>query len=670
MNTRTPILTLSLALAAGSLVLAVGCEDEEAAAQSRRHDELVATGLKYSKAIQKDDAAEALAGVVADIRSIGSDSVASHLLEAAVRRDIAGLDMARAAALEARNRAARNDLQSMGDSAARTILLVASHEQFEKNIDRSPIEQFRDQARSGLAKISNTLSALESPINELRVQNQRDQQQVDRLRGQANELRERAFELGDLEGYSPTREAVGIDRRADALEARIRAREIGLLDLESQRALASLRKDQFEAHLETAQAAEADLAEAAANHNQAASGLRAQTDDLRSQFTRITGGIEATQAELDQLYTEIDRNLDDAATGAEAAARASARSAAINALKARILQMEGQAHTMKARGLANQSIIINLLLNAGGAMGVPGDARSRLDAVQQDLEQSRNAASEAYTRAAQAVGGGSGDAAALKSMLESAAKGEVFQVRTPSQPMTRGGGANVFRGSGAASAEDVVNRLTQSGSWEELFTSTLDLLYVECETPAQAAALVAINNVAFSLANLSRAMQEQFGQGLVELMVDQMGSLPDEATGGMPMPLPSDLPSVQEIVSGLQLTTAGGAPALVVPDPSGVGQAEQVPLALRDGRWYIYLPRDAVSEGLQAGAAFAPGGFDLDDDTIQQVPIFAAMANQLISQLTQRVQSGEFATAEDFINTVMAEFQQMAGGFGGGFGDN
>ena len=102
MNTRTPILTLSRALAAGAFLLVVGCEDEEAAAQSRRHDQFLQTGMAYSSAIQKDDAAGALAGVVADIRSIGSDSAASHLLEAAVRRAIAGLDMARAAALEAR----------------------------------------------------------------------------------------------------------------------------------------------------------------------------------------------------------------------------------------------------------------------------------------------------------------------------------------------------------------------------------------------------------------------------------------------------------------------------------------------------------------------------------------------------------------------------------------
>lgn len=415
MSMRRTIQLFTLTASAGFLFLASGCEDAETQAAVDRGDKITAASRSYSATLADQDREQALNALVSDLAAGQSAPDAGTIVEAIAARDIAAGYLNEAALLEAENRGDRAAMAGMARGALRLGALADRYSSFDQSADASAIEAAAAEAQQSLEAIQGAVGDLERPVADLESQNLQDRQEVERLRAQARQHYDKAFELGDLNGFPDFQRAVDFDKQADAIEDRIVQREIELLDLTSQLAFAQAQATELQNLIESAGLARSALDDAAGQRQQSATSMQGRSTDIGRSFSEAMQRVQQRMDSLAGIY--------DSALGKLDTAVAKSAGAGGGIVKVRALQLKGQLYGAKARGLADQVALLTTLSEAE-SVGDASQFRSALNSAAQELQDAQAAASDAYREASQslgAVGGNPQQTARLRQQLDLAA---------------------------------------------------------------------------------------------------------------------------------------------------------------------------------------------------------------------------------------------------------
>ena len=635
----------TLTAAAGFLLLSGGCEDEEAKALADQKSAIEAASFEYTEAVaSEDNKATALSSVADKISTAGKSSVVSApaaLMEASVLRDIADLQLDEAATLEGHNRTDRSHLQSLIDVAMRANAISTAHDQFNSTVDRSAIESQSMTAESELRQVAQEISALQGPIQAIEQQNAADQAEVNRLREESARLREQAFDLGELEGFGPIQQAVDTDRKADQIDARMAERSVELLDLQSQLAFAQSKKAQIELRAQAARDASDALDASGNQHAESSSTLQSWSNEVQVKYDEVASQIAQRESQLDTLYADIEGKLSSAANATSSATKGSSVNAA-RLLKARIQQMEGHVHNLRARASESKMMLAAALLASDGAIQTSGNAQANLDQAQENYRLASESARTAYQAASETldnVSGSNTERTILKAQFDAAATGETAdlsqfeQTTSGSGGMSGGGGALDVGIAGVSSPEalvDLINSTRNNASIEQMqqLANAVDPRNLSA---MQQQGFAAMRSMAAGMSDLDSALREKFKQGLKDLPVLGAQMVPESETG---------------LFDGDALLGDVG-------ESDGEITIGETSLAIeqQDGRWVLVPPANAAfsqTAGLEEAAAMQP--------------LMTAMVGMLRDHAS-RVRSGEFESMQAVSDSLQQAMQAiMMGG--------
>jgi predicted nucleic acid-binding Zn-ribbon protein len=409
--------------------MATGCEDAETQAAVERSRQITAASQQYPGAYfeaDREQALQALAG------GLGDEADAGAIIQAAAARDIAAARLNEAAVLEAENRGDRAAMAGIARGAMRLTSLSNAFTSFDQSANAAAIDAAGAEAAETLGAMQTAIADLERPVADLEAQNQQDRQQIERLRTQARQLYDKAFELGDLNGFPSFQQAIDLDKQADAIEDRVVQREIELLDLQSQLGFAQAHATELQNQIDSAAQARAALDDSATQLEGAAAAMTTQNSAFGRTFQEALGRVQQRMDQLAGIYDGAASKID------EAARLAQGQGAGIIRVRAQLLK--GELNQMRARGLADHVALLTTLASAG-SVGDAGQFRSALDSASQELEAANQAAAAAYQEASQAlnsVGGSSAQTARLRQQLDAATGGASAPPAppAPTQPET------------------------------------------------------------------------------------------------------------------------------------------------------------------------------------------------------------------------------------------
>jgi len=630
MSTRTLLVNLTLAAGLGAAVFLAGCEDESAEQALEQKREIQQIGRDYALTVGGEGEAESIATRSAGAAT-GTDgsSQAAALLEASARRDLASAWLKDAGELEAENRARRSVVRGLASGSTTVGAAAHSLQQFDPGATRQQIQQELARARTRLEEARTRVRELEGPVQTLVSENESDRQQVADLRAQSRELREQAFEQGDVEGFDEIKQAVALDQQADEIEALIARREIELMGLRSRLDYHRTRVAQFEDLIERANEALAALESSGATYAERAGELTGDLGGMRQRVNAELAEIESTMAQLDDLYNQINTALETAASKAQMAARGPGAESA-KLLQTRVLQLAGASHRMRAAAHDDHAALLALLAGIEALEGA-GDFSSQAQQARQMQASEMQAAQEAFTSAAQVLSGMQGDAAMLRTQLEAAAQGEAVDLSAFRSANAGGSSPAAPSGAGASSPEALLRALRQA---EQQGDASGLVGLIHASNSAGQAMKQALGPMIAAIQELDQAIQQQFGKSMNEL---------GPGSGQMNISGFSDLDDAR-------IDTSGGGAAIVVSTPMG---EDRTPLIEVNGSWYI--DGDALAE--QQGGAQAAA-------MMQQM---SQAISRAFRDLARKIRDGEITTEEQLGEAMMNAFMGGMGGGGQGF---
>lgn len=634
MRTRQILVGCSLTPVLGGMFLLGGCEDPASRAQANTAAQIEQAGLDYSRALPQDDRSTALGSVVSTLSQAG-DSTAAALLEASMLRDVADVHLGRVLAAESDARAMRAVLQGLAFSVHQ---LHAASEQAGADVSsaRPAVQAARAAAEQALSAARADVARLEGPVNERKTLNGSDAAEVVKLRAQSRSLREEAFSLGNIQGFEKVRSAVDVDRRADAIEKRIAAREIELIDLEFQLTLAKERVEQATNQLNTAAAAESEIAELSRARSQSATELRGKSASVKADFDRSLKQLQdLLKGDLADAYARCESTLERAAAKAQAAS--SSDPAAATMLRARIAQMTGQMHATRALGLENHALLLASLVEAGDALGGAAGYRSELEATGKARDAALEASRKAYADAAAAVAGIAGnsqEATILKTRLEAASRGEAADLSAFAPRTNFGGTGAPTTGGGFATPEELlayIGELTRASIEDQVAASSR--IY-HATSAADRTTLNTMRDANAAMLELDRALRSKTGQGLMD--ASAVRNMPG-ASFGMP---------------NARITSKTDDKATITYD-SPMGGSASANLVKVGNAWFVDI--GSMIMGL------APG----NPQAGQAMTMMLGAMGRAARSVAQRVNSGAITSADQAVEELGRALMGGMGGAGG-----
>lgn len=660
MNTLSPRTTIVIALSGLLVLIACGCEDSA----SKQRDEVQAKLGKIRNDLQKARAGGAetpeayqtsLTTIVTQLTSLSGgepgQQAAKSLMAADALREIAAVQMTKAADIESKHRADLGVVNARIDAALRMHALATGMSKVDDGERRGQLQAELQKAKDGVTALQARLGELQAPINERTAQNQSQKQDIERMRVQVNELLKKAQEKGYSAGFQTYKQATEIGRQADKIEYEVSQREIDLEhDLNPQQKMAQTQKAQLEAMVQAIEAAQGELdayataasGDAHASQTKAAELSKQVSDDLAKIKSESDGALKTSYDEAESALEKSAVNAQNAAKGSDASgAKMTAAAAA---------ESTACLHLSAARGLADREATLQRIKNSQGAISVNGtDAQlQELATARKQQEDAAKAALDSAKQSLEAAGGNGAEVEVFRrnlQMLDDAMSGKTAAPESPAAAPSgteASGGATLQRGDGAESAEALVaalNSVKTSADMKTLFDVGLP--------PSDAGALKMLEGartLSAAMGQLDAALHAKFNKGIKD--IPNFG-------GGMT----GDLPLIAE-AKALKVEGATGTVAISFEN----GKNATVEISQVGERWYVGKEGDNGA-GMLASLQMSQDEIAAAAPMVQQM---IGVMSRALSDLAKAVRAGEFATFEDFQAKATARMTQVIQGAMGG----
>jgi len=610
-----PTFLLVSALGGAALLVTSGCEDAASKQAQQNAEQIIDARSAYLEAVASENKVASLQSVASGLPA-GSESEGAALMTATAQLDAAERMIAEARGLEEENRSRRTAVHGIAAAALQLSSLAEAHEGFDDAPVRSILSGSSQRVDETIRSIQQQIDELEEPVAAIEAANAAAGQQVAALRAQSRDLREQAFAAGDLSGHALVRQAVDIDKQADAIEAEMATREIELMGLRSQLDVAEVHRDLLNDRKQKTADASESVSQTIAQFDSIAGEVRSRLSELRNQVATAMQAIDANAKSLDALYGEAEDAADGAAHAASSVQSRDTPAAAM--LEARAQQARGRSMASKAAGLADHALLLTKLRDVGDPIGA-GQYTGQLAGVTGAAESASAESVSAFTEAMALVerAGGDRDAALLKQLLNQAATGEPvdFSQFLPDEPDSPAGTGGTTSSSGFQSHDQLMAHLRQIAGQPDSLSRMLDLVHVPNASAQQM--MDAFRGWLASAQALDAAVQSRFPQVAQQFNMMQMIGMFMPDFSGAAVVDQSDSRAVYSIRNGL-------------------GMADQMTLVKVGESWWL-------------------DGADMQDASataqLQQ-------QSQVFADLARRVQAGEFANEQQ----LQAAMQQAMGG--------
>lgn len=365
-----------LAFTACTLAVAFwsGCEDSAARQREDVQAKLTAASRKLQQAMAgsgigglDDKTVASLNGIVSELGAVTGgepgQQVAKSLLSATALRELAGMNQNEADRIEADCRSQRSVLQTKIDTALRLDAAATGIESFDSKASREALAHELELAKAKVNELSQKIAQLDGPIAEQTNQNATNTKEVEKLRLEVGELMRKAQEQGNVDGFDTYKHAKEVERQAAKIDYDVQRRQIDLqYTLTPEHEMASAQAAQLQAMAKAIEAAQAGLdAFAKAAHDDAAAS--------RTKVQALTGEISETLAKIGGESSGPLKTAYDNAQAALEKAAAQAQSAkgdeSSKLVLARIREAQGRLFWSQAMGLADQTAVLERLVNGG-----------------------------------------------------------------------------------------------------------------------------------------------------------------------------------------------------------------------------------------------------------------------------------------------------------------
>ncbi len=401
----------TLAAACG-LLLVLGCQDGDATRRAEIHQLIAAQTAEFQRISavlgdpqQADKAQQQLSELIDRLKNTNGGAAgqraAADQLACGAHRKLAAIAVAEAHQREARLRAQRTVLLGMIDATEELKAMAARLESLDTEPAEAKLVSRRDETEQSIRTYSERLAELDGRIAQLTSENRADQEEADRLRAEASELRRNAEDLGPAAGFNVFEQAQGLDRHADGIDYNLAHRELDLhYNYEPDRNLMMTGVDRARDRLASID----DARQALEQFDAAMAGEAAST---RTRLAEIGESIEArltefkeSTARLNDIYDNAEAQLQQAASRGKASTGAAGKdfADAPRLATARTYLELGSVHTSRARGLREQIELMQRL------SGISDSAVEPLDELHQALLEQVADAGRAYENAVGELG--------------------------------------------------------------------------------------------------------------------------------------------------------------------------------------------------------------------------------------------------------------------------
>jgi len=642
-----------LAVGLAAPLLVGGCKDQAAQNRAEIQKTIARVGRELEQTptpLTPDDkrfeeTRRALNGILASLSAVGEgeagQQAAGALLAAAARRKLASLSLVQAEQIESEHRQIRFLLHSEIDAATRLDALAAGRERLSTDDQQAMLGEERLAARQQLHEFSQQMAELDGPIAERETANEEDMQKAAGLDDRANALRREATERGHADGLPSFEEAVRLEREADGYKYRVAHRENDLRhDLHPERDLAASRIASLQSMLSEIEAAEQSLTQRDTLTAAQAESIRRSVADFGETIRQSLAALgQGASADLEERYAEALSHLEKAATQANRAVSKSPRgeSDAARLLLAQVYGEQGRLHWARARGLADQMTVLQRLVDAQGTLGRIEQSRTELTATttkhQEALQQAEDAFTSAKEQLQQISGQGAADLAALKRTTDlslAALAGQPVDLGEEGAdagraPM-RGGPASPATAGEYASPDELLALIEQvQGDDFDMLRQFLDAIHATTET-ARAMVRLQVQGIEPTRQFIA-AIKAQFGEQAYE-----------QYKAGMAMGMAQTAYQNLSIADRTDTRVTVNYSNALVPDGT-------FDLVLVDGSWMI-----------DGDTLFA----FVDPAVIQQALATGPAVYDVMRDLAGRIRAGEFTSAEQAMQALMAEAMNAA----------
>ncbi|MCC6661139.1 MAG: hypothetical protein IT437_09665 [Phycisphaerales bacterium] len=466
-----------------------------------------------------------------------------------------------------------------------------------------------------------------------------------------------------VQGDEILRRAVVIRREADALDAESSDLEARAAQVAPQSDRVQLEIDRLTAQRTLLDKNRDEVSARAAAMKERASAAQVEARQAADAVTTVVKEMEATSATLP--YDDAAAQFEAAAASAKKAAGADKASRSSAEMAVGIpSQSLGDLRLSQARGLAGAVATYEALAEAVPPLPDAAKYRSTLTTLREGRKAALEAATEAYSAAAEAYknAGGMGQA---KERLESVIMGLARTVKAtsggtkdlavelglseapPETPSDTGSGdapppAAAQAGTPEATIETILGAI-KSGQYRTI------LDYIHTDDPMISGLLQSGMGIVEKAAALSSAMTAKFGKGLMDLG--------PEATGPASK---VDLERLRSLTVADFPVEVTGDTAVVHSPPDLEGPNDGLPMRRIDGVWKIDLSAAPSTGGDQQGGPAITG---------QQLAMMAAFAGPMIKQAGQvfddvrtGVEDGTYATLDAVKAALEEKFKAMQQG--------
>ncbi len=400
-----------LALTATSLLgggaFLSGCEDSEANARQQASATITEQSRKLEAAARQADAAK-LQAVVSSLNSVkGSDGqqAAAAMLASSANRELAGISLKDAAGLERQAGDLQSLLLAQIDAAVELSLVLEALNAIDPAEQTRNLDQARSAANASLQQHSSEMADLDQPINELSAARRDGIQRAEQLRQRANDLLRQASQMNYSDGFSAYQEGVETRREADQVEYQVALTELQLnYRYEAQHNIANAQAKSAQALITSIDESKRDLATMRSDLRQEVQASGRTYDEL---VASITNGVQALQnmrsGELGSAYGEAVAKAEAAIAKAQSASAKVRQSDSAKIARARAAALKGRAYAQQLRGLEEQALVLQRLVNASDAIGT--NFSDALQATRNQIEQATAMALEAYSMARESAQG-------------------------------------------------------------------------------------------------------------------------------------------------------------------------------------------------------------------------------------------------------------------------
>lgn len=497
----------------------------------------------------------------------------------------------------------------------------------------------REQARK---------AEVDARVGDLRNQATAKADQARAKRRQESEIVARISEVSAVEGETLLREAIAIRRQADALDA-----EAG--DLLARAAQIAPQSDQIQLEVDRLSNQRTLLLKARDEVNQRARNKADRAKSARDEASKDATAISELLAILEEQraasrYDEAVRGY-EAAAGTARRARDDSKSRSAAGLAGGVAsQSLGDVHWQRAHALARQVELYEALASASPALPQASAYRTRADELKQARQAALEAATAAYTAAAESYrdAGGTGDAQArLQAVLQRLAEiVDITSNRTKDLRADLGIEAPPPAPRGATSAPSVAaDTSSPQGTLQLVIEYSRDKRYDDLaalfhfESSAQRAFMTQAFALGPKFDRLDQACKARFGSGL-ESAAQGMGGFGNPA---------GSMAGFEDLSAGDFDVAVQGDTATVTPPGGG----QSITLRNVGGQWLVdmgNMPGMDPASMAMGSALFAPMG-------------------RVVDELAAEVESGRYSTLAEVMQALGTRMQQaMMGGMrpGGG----